>query len=63
MIVLFACHRGSVKAVLRTRSKGLIQPGKGRCAARHASADFRVFFGSFSDLPASFSAVLGLELL
>jgi hypothetical protein len=54
MIVLFAWHRGSVKAVLRTRSKGLISPEKASCAAGHASADFRAFFQLFSGLPASF---------
>jgi hypothetical protein len=54
MTVLFAWHRGNVKAVLRTRSKGLIQPGKGRRTARHERTDFRAFFWLFSDLPASF---------
>jgi hypothetical protein len=43
MIVLFAWHRGSVKAVLRAPIKGLFQPGEGCCTAGHAIADFRVF--------------------
>ena len=54
MIVLFAWHRGSVKAVLRAPIKGLFQPGEGCCTAGHAIADFRIFFRFFSDLPASF---------
>jgi hypothetical protein len=54
MIVLFALHRDSVKAVLRAWGKGLIQPGEGCCTAGHASTDFRAFFRFSSDLPASF---------
>jgi hypothetical protein len=59
MIVLFAWHRGSVKAVL-SRTEQRFDPAWRRL---DGSADFRIFFGSFSDLPASFLAVLGLELL
>jgi hypothetical protein len=43
MIVLFAWHRGSVKAVLRAWNNGLIQPGEGWTQVR-----ISVFFSVLS---------------